>query len=51
LRNFQIWPALIEKAWAKIMGNYSQSDMGYPNSSLRALTGVPVFSHNLHEMD
>ena len=40
-----IWPAIIEKAWAKVVGNYAKASGGIIVNSVRALTGVPVFQY------
>ena len=40
-----IWPAIIEKAWAKVVGNYVKASGGIIVNSVRALTGVPVFQY------
>lgn len=45
--NNAIWGAVLEKAWAKVKGNYLISEGGLIVNGLRALTGVPVFSYNL----
>ena len=37
---------MLEKAWAKVKGNYMASEAGYTASGLRALTGVPVFYYS-----
>lgn len=38
-----IWPAILEKAWAKVVGNYAKASGGIIVNSIRALTGIPVF--------
>jgi calpain-15 len=38
----EIWPMLIEKAWAKVSGSYENSIKGLCCESFRALTGAPV---------
>ena len=38
-----IWGAVLEKAWAKVKGNYVHSEAGLMVNGLRTLTGVPVF--------
>lgn len=43
--NEAIWGAVLEKAWAKVRGNYLLSDGGMAANGIRALTGVPVFSY------
>lgn len=40
-----LWGALLEKAWAKVKGNYDNIDGGFVNTGMRALAGVPVFSY------
>lgn len=40
-----LWGPLLEKAWAKVKGNYDQADGGYTANGIRALTGVPVFEY------
>ena len=37
--NFELWPMILEKAWAKINGSYSNSISGWPNDVFRAFTG------------
>lgn len=37
-----IWPMVIEKAWAKLLGSYSKLWGGETNTALRAITGAPV---------
>ena len=39
------WSALIEKAWAKVAGNYEIANGGYLENALRSLAGVPVFTY------
>jgi len=41
------WGAVIEKAWAKVLGNYLKTDAGYTHNGIRFLTGNPVFSYML----
>ena len=41
------WSLVIEKAWAKVLGNYLKTDGGYLTTAIRALTGVPTFDYNL----
>ena len=40
-----MWAPLLEKAWAKVKGNYVTADGGFLVSGIRALTGVPVFTY------
>ena len=37
--NFELWIMLLEKAWAKINGSYSNSLSGWPNDIFRTFTG------------
>ena len=37
--NFELWPLILEKAWAKINGSYSNSISGWPNDVFRTFTG------------
>jgi len=39
------WSIVIEKAWAKVLGNYLKTDGGFLVTAIRALTGVPTFSY------
>lgn len=36
---------LLEKAWAKIKGNYNSADGGFVENGIKALIGSPVFSY------
>jgi hypothetical protein len=38
----ELWVMLLEKAWAKVHGNYTNIDEGDPRESLAAITGAPV---------
>jgi len=38
-----MWGPIIEKAWAKVKGTYSNSDSGILASGLRSLVGAPNF--------
>ena len=40
-----MWPVLLNKAYAKIHGNYQVSRAGYAENALRFLTGFPVFTY------
>ena len=42
-----IWVAVVEKAYAKVLGNYGKIDGSYSPSSLNILTGSPVFFYDL----
>lgn len=45
-----IWPALLEKAYAKAKGNYVIAEGGYLIEGLRALTGLPGFSYKTNKI-
>lgn len=38
-----MWGPIIEKAWAKVKGSYSNADGGLVENGIRFLTGAPVF--------
>jgi hypothetical protein len=38
---YEIWPMLLEKAWAKIMGAYCLMDMGTSQEVFMAIEGAP----------
>ena len=42
-----IWGPLLEKAWAKVIGNYEIADGGYLENALRQHTGAPVFTYEV----
>jgi len=45
-KNFNsYWPMIMEKAFAKVKGNYLNLASGYLSNSVRALTGAPVGSY------
>ncbi len=37
----------LEKAWAKVLGNYLKTKSGYLDNGLRFLTGSPIFFYKL----
>jgi hypothetical protein len=41
------WGLIIEKVWAKVVGNYLKANGGYFNNGLRFLTGSPIFSYTV----
>jgi hypothetical protein len=48
--NTAMWAPLLEKAWAKIKGNYITVDGGFLVEGVRALTGVPAFSYDANSV-
>jgi hypothetical protein len=40
-----MWGPIIEKAWAKVIGNYELADGGYLENGIRFFTGAPVFTY------
>jgi hypothetical protein len=42
-----MWGPILEKAWAKVKGNYAQANGGFVVSGMRTLTGVPTFTYFL----
>jgi alpha-tubulin suppressor-like RCC1 family protein len=40
-RDGELWPCILEKAWAKLHGSYQAIESGDPSSTLRDLTGAP----------
>ena len=47
----EVWAIILEKAWAKLHGNYIKSTRGVPSFASFHLTGVPAenFSHDKFE--
>lgn len=41
-----MWAAILEKAWAKVKGNYINADGGLTVNGLNALIGVPTFYYS-----
>lgn len=39
-----MWAPILEKAWAKVKGNFEMTEGGFNVSGLRAITGAPVFT-------
>lgn len=38
----ELWVMILEKAWAKIHGSYSQIEAGFTRECLHDLTGAPT---------
>ena len=36
------WPSILEKAWAKLNGNYELAFTGHVGEALKVLTGAPT---------
>ena len=51
--DFEFWPLILEKAWAKIYGSYSNIDKGCSGTVYKALTNAPPFyyTHSLTMTD
>lgn len=45
-----MWAPILEKAWAKIKGNYEASEGGYIVSGITHLLGVPTFSYQSQDI-
>ena len=45
-----LWAPILEKAWAKVKGNYLNSDGGLVSNGIRALTGFPVFTYYTYKI-
>jgi hypothetical protein len=41
-----MWAPILEKAWAKMKGSYTNADGGLITNGLRSLTGAPVFKYS-----
>lgn len=42
-----LWAPILEKAWAKVKGDYDAADGGFVVSGLSSLTGSPAFHYSL----
>ena len=40
-----MWAAVLEKAWAKVKGNYINAEGGLVENAFSSLVGVPVFRY------
>lgn len=39
----------MEKAWAKVLGNYEVANYGLLKTGIRVLTGAPTFGYSLRK--
>jgi len=40
-----LWAPFLEKAWAKVSGNYEFTESGWPSEAMRFLTGAPSYTY------
>jgi hypothetical protein len=45
-----LWPALLEKAWAKVNGNYENIGAGFGLEPLTFLTNIPTRKYNANDL-
>ena len=45
-----MWAPILEKAWAKMKGDYESAEGGYIVSGLRGLTGAPTFLYKVQDI-
>ena len=45
-----MWAPILEKAWAKVKGNYDATFGGFVVSGLRSITGAPVFTYKTSDI-
>jgi hypothetical protein len=45
-----LWAPLLEKAWAKVNGNYENINGGYPSETFRFLTNVPAYYYSVSSL-
>lgn len=48
--NRTIWGAVLEKAYAKLIGNYRKLSGGFLENGIRSLTGAPIISYEISEL-
>lgn len=48
-QTLKIWPMILEKAYAKVMGGYLNLVSGPPTEALHALTGAPTHTYRVTE--
>ena len=49
--SLEIWCMMIEKAWAKIFGNYEVTEAGFTKDVLNSLTGAPCENLETEDKD
>ena len=45
-----LWASILEKAWAKVKGEYSRANGGFVASGIRSITGSPVYVFRMSEV-
>ena len=48
--NRTIWGAVLEKAYAKLIGNYPRLQSGFLDNGIRSLTGAPIMSYDISQL-
>ena len=46
-----MWGSVLEKAWAKVRGNYVRANGDTVENGISALTGVPVMSYKASNIE
>lgn len=46
-KNGELWPVILEKAWAKVHGSYERIEGGQSHMTMRDLTGAPAFDYDI----
>ena len=41
----ELWPLILEKAWAKIHGSYERIEAGQAHLTMRDITGAPAYEY------
>lgn len=41
----ELWPIILEKAWAKIHGSYERIEAGQAHLTMRDVTGAPAYEY------
>jgi hypothetical protein len=49
--SYNIWPIILEKAWAKQLRNYQNTIAGVPSEIFKIMTGAPSFYINLSKVN